>query len=132
MDSIVDIVGAAVGCDALGVNEFLCSPLNVGGGTMTCAHGEFPVPASATLALLKGLPVYSSGMQAELVTPTGAALVRALGCRFTDFPRMLVDSIGYGAGSRNPCGHANILRVTVGSSIAQPHRMSEVNGKTNA
>jgi pyridinium-3,5-bisthiocarboxylic acid mononucleotide nickel chelatase len=117
VDAIVDIVCAAVGCDALGVDEFICSPLNVGGGTITCAHGEFPVPAPAALALLKGVPVYSSGRKAELVTPTGAALVRALSCRFSDFPRMIVGSIGYGAGSRNPTGHANVLRLTVGNLI---------------
>ena len=119
VDAIVDIVCAAVGCHALGVDAFICSPLNVGGGTIQCAHGEFPVPAPATLALLKGAPVYSSGIKAELVTPTGAALVRALDCRFSDFPRMTVDSIGYGAGSRNPAGHANVLRIAVGELMEQ-------------
>jgi len=122
VDAIVDIVCAAVGCHALGVDEFICSPLNVGGGTVKCAHGEFPVPAPATLALLKGAPVYSSGIKAELVTPTGAALIRALDCRFAGFPPMKVESIGYGAGSRNPDGHANVLRISIGElvDVAQP------------
>ncbi|MGA9391934.1 MAG: LarC family nickel insertion protein, partial [Candidatus Sulfotelmatobacter sp.] len=86
VDTIVDIVCASVECQALGVDRFICSPLNVGGGTVKCAHGEFPVPAPATLVLLKGVPVYSSGVQVELVTPTGAALVRALDSSFSAFP----------------------------------------------
>lgn len=127
VDAIVDIVCAAVGCHALGVDEFVCSPLNVGGGTVKCAHGEFPVPAPATLALLKGVSLYSSGINAELVTPTGAALIRALGCRFSAFPTMNVDSIGYGAASRNLEGHANVLRISVGELVetAQPKRVEE-------
>src|SRR5207253_2941874 len=70
VDALVDIVCTAVGAEALGVDEFICSPLNVGGGTVICAHGTFPIPAPATVELLKGAPVYSSGLQAELVTPT--------------------------------------------------------------
>jgi len=119
VDAIVDIVCGAVGCHALGVDQFICSPLNVGGGTVKCAHGEFPVPAPATLSLLKGAPVYSSGANVELVTPTGAALVRALGCRFSAFPMMNVEVIGYGAGSRNPHGSPNVLRISVGELIAK-------------
>ena len=119
VDAIVDIVCAAVGCNALGVDTFVCSPLNVGGGTVHCAHGEFPVPAPATLALLKGVPVYSSGVNAELVTPTGAAVVRALDCRFSEFPQMTVESIGYGAGTRNPKGKPNVLRISVGELVEQ-------------
>jgi uncharacterized protein (TIGR00299 family) protein len=114
VDAIVDIVCASVGCHALGVDQFICSALNVGGGTVKCAHGDFPVPAPATLALLKGAPVYSSGVNAELVTPTGAALVRALNCSFSTFPAMNVQSIGYGAGARNLPGSPNVLRISVG------------------
>lgn len=123
VDSIADIVCGAVGCHALGVASFLCSPLNLGGGSVRCAHGEFPVPAPATLALLKGVPVYSSGVKHELVTPTGAAMIRALECGFSPFPEMTVDAIGYGAGSRNLNGHPNVLRISVGgldaSALAQ-------------
>ena len=119
VDAIVDIVCAAVGCNALGVNSFICSPLNVGGGTVQCAHGEFPAPAPATLALLKGAPVYSSGVDAELVTPTGAALLRALDCRFSEFPQMTIESIGYGAGTRNPRGKPNVLRISLGELIEE-------------
>lgn len=114
VDTIVDIVCASVGCQALGVDRFICSPLNVGGGTVKCAHGEFPVPAPATLALLKGVPVYSSGIDSELVTPTGAALIRALDCSFSAFPSMSVESIGYGAGSREFNGRPSVVRISVG------------------
>lgn len=124
VDAIVDIVCAAVGCDALNVNQWICSPLDVGGGRVKCAHGAFPVPAPATLELLKGVPVYSSGIQSELVTPTGAALIRALGCSFTSFPALQVESIGYGAGTRNPVGRPNVLRLTVGETAELPQRFS--------
>ena len=81
-----------------GVDEIICSPLNVGGGTVNCAHGTFPVPAPATVELLKDAPVYSSGVQAELVTPTGAAIVKTLAKRFSAFPEMKIEKSGYGAG----------------------------------
>jgi pyridinium-3,5-bisthiocarboxylic acid mononucleotide nickel chelatase len=116
VDAMVDIVCAAVGVEALSVDEIVCSPLNVGGGTVKCAHGTLPVPAPATLELLKGAPVYSSGIQAELVTPTGAAIVKALAKRFASFPPMKVENAGYGAGSRDFAGHANVVRLTVGES----------------
>ena len=114
VDALVDIVGAAVGAEALGVDEIVCSPLNVGGGTVTCAHGTFPVPAPATVELLKGCPVYSSGLEAELVTPTGAAIVAVLSSRFAAFPEMKIERTGYGAGSQDFPGRANVLRITVG------------------
>jgi hypothetical protein len=116
VDAIVDIVCAAVGTEALGVDQIICSPLNVGGGMVKCAHGVLPVPAPATLDLLKGAPVYSSGIQAELVTPTGAAIVRTLVSRFGQFPPMQVEKAGYGAGTRDFPGHANVLRLTIGES----------------
>jgi pyridinium-3,5-bisthiocarboxylic acid mononucleotide nickel chelatase len=114
VDSIVDIVCAAVGCHALQVDGWICSRVNVGAGTVQCAHGSFPVPAPATLELLKEAPVYSSGIEAELVTPTGAALLRALCCRFSAFPAMEVEKVGYGAGMRNLSGAPNVLRISVG------------------
>lgn len=114
VDALVDIVCAAVGSEALGVEEFVCSPLNVGGGTVVCAHGTFPVPAPATVELLKGSAVYSSGIQAELVTPTGAAIVATLVKRFEPFPAMEVEKSGYGAGAADFSRHANVMRITVG------------------
>ena len=116
VDAIVDIVCAAVGAEALGVDEWACSALNVGGGTVQCAHGRFPVPAPATVELLRGAPVYSSGIEAELVTPTGAAIVAVLANRFGGFPAMKVTGTGYGAGSREFPGHANVLRLTLGDA----------------
>ena len=116
VDAMVDIVCAAVGVEALGVDEIICSALNVGGGTVTCAHGTFPVPAPATVELLKDAPVYSSGLQAELVTPTGAAIVKTLASRFAAFPEMKIEKSGYGAGSRDFPGHPNVVRLTIGES----------------
>jgi pyridinium-3,5-bisthiocarboxylic acid mononucleotide nickel chelatase len=118
VDAMVDIVGAAVGAEALGVDEIICSPLNVGGGTVKCAHGTFPVPAPATVELLADAPVYSSGLQAELVTPTGAAIVKTLAARFAAFPEMKIEKSGYGAGSRDFPGHPNVVRLTIGETAS--------------
>ncbi|MFZ3339396.1 MAG: nickel pincer cofactor biosynthesis protein LarC [Terriglobales bacterium] len=118
VDAMVDIVCAAVGVEALGVDEWACSPLNVGGGTVKCAHGTLPVPAPATIKLLGGAPVYSSGPQVELVTPTGAAIVKTLAARFTSFPAMKIERAGYGAGSREFPDHPNLLRLTIGEAAA--------------
>jgi pyridinium-3,5-bisthiocarboxylic acid mononucleotide nickel chelatase len=124
VDAMVDIVCAAVGAEALAVDEIVCSPLNVGGGTVTCAHGTLPVPAPATLELLRNAPVYSSGVQFELVTPTGAAIVKTLVKRFTPFPQMKVEKTGYGAGTRDFAGHANVVRLTVGET--QPEVSADI------
>ena len=114
VDAIVDIVCSAVGLTELGVERWVCSALNVGSGTVECAHGLFPVPAPATAQLLMGAPTYSSGIQMELVTPTGAAVLRALGCEFGEQPRMRGGAIGYGAGNRNPEKFPNVVRMSVG------------------
>jgi pyridinium-3,5-bisthiocarboxylic acid mononucleotide nickel chelatase len=119
VDAMVDIVCAAVAAESLAVDEIICSPLNVGGGTVKCAHGTFPIPAPATVELLKHAPVYSSGIQAELVTPTGAAIVSNLVKRFASFPRMSIERAGYGAGTRDFDGHANVLRLTVGEALSE-------------
>ena len=119
IDAIVDIVCAAVGAEALSVDEFICSPLNLGGGTVDCAHGTFPVPAPATVELLKGAPVYSSGIQAELVTPTGAAIAATLATRYESFPPMKIEKTGYGAGGRELADQPNVLRIVVGESVAK-------------
>ena len=118
VDAMVDIVCASVGAEALGVDEIVCSPLNVGGGTVQCTHGTFPVPAPATVELLKEAPVYSTGVQAELVTPTGAAIVKTLAKRFATFPEMKIERSGYGAGSREFPGHPNVVRLTLGETAS--------------
>src|SRR6185437_13050068 len=125
VDALVDICCAAVGAEALQVEEWICSPLNVGGGTVVCAHGTFPIPAPATLELLKEAPVYSSGPQKELVTPTGAAIAKTLAKRFAEFPSMKVAATGYGAGTRDFPGFPNVLRLTVGESGAGAHAATE-------
>jgi uncharacterized protein (TIGR00299 family) protein len=100
----------------LGIERFACSPLNVGGGTVKVAHGVLPVPAPATANLLQGKPTYSSGVQRELVTPTGAAIVATLCDEFGPQPPMSVSAIGYGAGTTDLEGHPNVLRVTIGEA----------------
>jgi uncharacterized protein (TIGR00299 family) protein len=117
VDAMVDIVCAAVGAESLAVEEWVCSPLNVGGGTVKCAHGTLPVPAPATLKLLQDAPVYSSGPQVELVTPTGAAIVKTLSGRFASFPAMKIEKAGYGAGTRDFPEHPNLLRLTIGEAV---------------
>lgn len=116
VDAMVDIVCAAVGAESLAVEEWVCSPLNVGGGTVECAHGTLPVPAPATLTLLRNAPVYSSGPQVELVTPTGAAIIKTLSARFAPFPAMKIEKAGYGAGIRDFPEHPNLLRLTIGEA----------------
>ena len=116
LDAIVDIVGACIGCEALGIQKFVCSPLNVGGGTAKMAHGILPVPAPATAKLLQGQPTYSNGVQRELVTPTGAAIVATLCDTFGPQPAMNVSAIGYGAGSADLEGQPNVLRIMIGEA----------------
>ena len=114
LDSIVDIVGCVFGLDWFHADRIVSSPLNVGGGTVQCAHGVMPVPAPATLRLLEGVPVYSSGHEVELVTPTGALLVSGYAETFGPMPAMTVQASGYGAGDRDLAGRPNVLRLVVG------------------
>jgi uncharacterized protein (TIGR00299 family) protein len=116
LDSIIDIVGAVYGFEWLGVDEIVVSPLNVGSGTVRCAHGVFPVPAPATARLIRGVPVYAGDVRGELLTPTGALLMTGYADRFGPLPMMRVDRIGYGAGSRDFPQHPNVLRVLVGET----------------
>src|ERR1700720_4708917 len=117
VDAIVDIVGACLGFEALGIEKFACSALNVGGGTAKMAHGVLPVPAPATANLLQGKPTYSNGVQKELVTPTGAAIVATLCDSFGPQPAMSVSAIGYGAGTANLEGQPNVVRIMVGEEV---------------
>ena len=121
VDAIVDIVAASAGIQALAVDKWYCSPLNVGGGMVDCAHGRFPVPAPATADLLRGLPTYSAHVEKELVTPTGAAIIRTLDPTFGTQPAMRVQQIGYGAGTRNPKDFPNVLRLSIGETTDATH-----------
>ena len=131
VDAILDIVGACVGLELLEIDELSCSPLNVGGGQVETAHGTLPVPAPATAELLKGAPIYSSGVEGELVTPTGAVIVATLASSFGPMPPIKVARIGYGAGSRDYSGHPNIARLFVGEraevSDSEPRVTNRVN-----
>ncbi|HEV2352492.1 MAG TPA: nickel pincer cofactor biosynthesis protein LarC [Terriglobia bacterium] len=122
LDAILDIVGACVGLELMEISELVCSSLNVGGGVIEAAHGTLPLPAPATAELLRGLPVYSSGNDGELVTPTGAAIVSTLAVKFGPMPAMKVERIGYGAGKMNFPRHPNLARLFVGQKeeAAQP------------
>ena len=121
LDSIIDIVGAVFALEWFHADRIVSSPLNVGGGMVKSAHGNFPVPAPATVKLLAGAPVYSSGIQSELVTPTGALLVTSYATSFGPVPAMTIDRVGYGAGDRDLPGTPNVLRVLIGESTDQPH-----------
>ncbi len=114
VDAIVDIVASCAGIHHLKIGAWYASAVNVGGGTVDCAHGTFPVPAPATADLLREVPTYSAHVQKELVTPTGAALLRALSPTFGPQPAMRVEHIGYGAGTRDPKDFPNVLRLSVG------------------
>jgi pyridinium-3,5-bisthiocarboxylic acid mononucleotide nickel chelatase len=113
LDSIIDIVGSVYAFDYFGLDDVVASPLNVGGGTVRCAHGDFPVPAPATARLLINAPIYSNG-NSEMVTPTGALLVTGYARSFGPLPPMRVEQIGYGAGDRDPQGTPNVLRILKG------------------
>ncbi|MBS1801890.1 MAG: nickel pincer cofactor biosynthesis protein LarC [Acidobacteria bacterium] len=126
VDTIVDIVCSAVGSEHLKVDRWMCSPLNVGSGTVVCAHGTLPVPAPATLALLGDAPIYSAGPAMERVTPTGAAIVRMLEVEFASIPAIRVASTGYGAGGRDTPGQPNLLRLLVGEDAAQPNTAESI------
>ena len=118
VDTIVDIVCAAAGAEHLAIDRWIASPLNVGSGTVQCAHGTLPVPAPATLALLGNAPVYAAGPPMERVTPTGAAILRMLNVTYGQLPAIRATSTGYGAGGRDTPGQSNLLRLIVGDETS--------------
>ena len=118
VDSIVDIVGAVFALEWFAPDRIVASPLNVGSGTVHCEHGELPVPAPATVRLVEGAPIYSSGPPVERLTPTGALLVTGYATAYGGVPPMTVRSVGYGAGQRDLTGSPNALRVLVGDDDA--------------
>jgi uncharacterized protein (TIGR00299 family) protein len=120
VDAIVDIVGATIGFDLLGIEEFATSPLNLGSGSVETAHGLLPVPAPATAELLRGLACYSTGIQRELVTPTGAAIVSTLAAASSAMPAMQLAAVGCGAGSADLDEQPNVLRLFLGERAERP------------
>jgi uncharacterized protein (TIGR00299 family) protein len=118
LDSVIDIVGAVFAFEALGVDEVIASPLNVGSGTVKAVHGFYPVPAPATLRLLTGVPVYAGSQVAEMVTPTGALLVSDYATSYGPMPAMIVRAVGYGAGGRDFHDSPNVLRAVIGDRHA--------------
>ena len=118
VDSIVDIVGCAICIDLLGVDEIYASPVHTGTGFVQCQHGWLPVPAPATLELLKGKPIYSKGIESELVTPTGAAILATLAADFGPVPDMVLEEVGYGFGKKE-LPIKNMLRVLKGKKKPQ-------------
>ena len=125
LDTLADVVGVAYGVEKLGITKIFCSPLPLGWGMIAAAHGRLPNPAPATLELLKGLSVYGTDLPGELVTPTGAAILKALEARSEPCPPLQLEQVGYGAGSRDLPGHPNLLRVYLGRPLAAAPGMRE-------
>ncbi len=115
VDCLIDVFGSLIGIDMLGIEEIYTSSINLGSGTVKTEHGMLPVPAPATIELLKGYPVYSSDMKFELTTPTGAAIVSGLKAKSIPLPEVVVDAVGYGAGNRDFPELPNALRILIGS-----------------
>lgn len=116
LDAIVDVVGAAICFELLGIERFVCSALHVGSGTVEMAHGRFPIPPPAVAELLKGVPFYSTELKGELLTPTGAAIITEVCSEYGPIPSMRVEQTGYGAGTREYEKFPNVLRVMVGQT----------------
>ncbi len=123
LDSIIDIVGAVFALEWFAADRIVVSPINVGGGMVNSAHGLFPVPAPATLALLTDAPVYSSGIQSELLTPTGALILTEYATAFGPVPAMKIRKVGYGAGDRELEETPNVVRVLVGETVGAVRSM---------
>lgn len=116
LDSIVDVVGAFVGLEALGLEHILSSPLALGTGSVRCEHGTIPVPAPATLEIARNLPVRGWAVPGEMTTPTGAAILKTCASGFGEIPRMVVEAVGYGAGTRDLPEIPNIMRLIIGEA----------------
>jgi hypothetical protein len=124
VDSILDIVGSVIGITSLEVDKIFCSPLPIGHGFVHCAHGLLPLPAPATVELLKGIPVYAVDRDHELVTPTGAAVITTIASHFGEMPPMRIERIGYGSGKIQST-YPNILRLYIGEIITEKGKKSK-------
>ncbi|MDH4206287.1 MAG: nickel pincer cofactor biosynthesis protein LarC [Desulfobacteraceae bacterium] len=122
IDALVDVVGTALCVDYLEIDSVIASPIPVGRGFVTCQHGILPVPAPATLGILKGVPIYGTKIPHEIVTPTGAAIIATLAESFEEMPDMVIDKIGYGAGKRELESQPNLLRIILGTEITNSEK----------
>jgi uncharacterized protein (TIGR00299 family) protein len=129
IDCFIDIFGSLIGLDLLGINKIYASPLNLGSGTVKSEHGTLPVPAPATVEVLRHIPVYSTNIDFELTTPTGAVLISSLAEHFGPMPNMTVSQQGIGAGRRNLSQHPNILRLLIGQNLAEKREKAEHKNK---
>ncbi|MGB9442324.1 MAG: nickel pincer cofactor biosynthesis protein LarC [Desulfobacterales bacterium] len=118
MDAIIDVVGSVAGLSALGIEKVYCSPMHVGTGTVECAHGTLPVPAPATAELVRNKPIFSTDVEGELLTPTGAAILTTLADDFCPMPAMILEKVGYGAGRSDP-SIPNLLRISIGEAAEE-------------
>lgn len=126
IDSLVDIVGAAIGVEYFGFADICSSPLPMARGHVRCAHGVLPVPAPATLEILKGLPLEPTSIREEIVTPTGAAILATLASRFGECPLQTVERVGYGFGDKVIPGHCNALRIMIGEGFPAVHIETDI------
>ncbi len=131
LDSIADILGAAVGLDSLGVERFTSSPVPTGSGTVKCAHGVMPIPTPGTVELLKGVPLSKFTAKGELTTPTGAAILTSVVSEYTEAPNLTIERIGSGAGTKDFLEHPNILRLFIGDSAVSAESDTVVVLETN-
>jgi pyridinium-3,5-bisthiocarboxylic acid mononucleotide nickel chelatase len=119
IDSIADIVGTAIGLEALGIESVMASPVPTGHGSITIDHGRVSVPAPATAEILIGIPIAASNIEAELTTPTGAAILKSLASSFGPMPAMTIEAVGYGSGTMNLPGQPNVLRILLGETPSE-------------
>ncbi len=131
VDCLIDIIGSILGIDYLGLEKINISPINLGSGNVRSSHGILPVPAPATIELLKGIPVYSSDIKTELTTPTGAAIIKGIATGFGNLPEIVVDTVGYGAGNKDLKTQPNVLRLFIGESLESPQHKDVTIIETN-
>lgn len=127
MDAIIDVVGACIGFEILRIEKFFCSKIHVGSGFAKMAHGKFPVPPPAVAELLKNAPIYSTEIEGELITPTGAAIIATVCEEFGNLPEMLVEKTAYGAGTRDYKDFPNTLRLILGEVKSQKSKVKSPN-----
>ncbi len=125
IDAIIDIIGSMLGFHYLNIDKVICSKLPMGKGFVNCMHGSLPLPAPATLEILKGFPIYGVNIDQEIVTPTGAGIATVVADAFGEFPDMVIEKTGYGSGKHDIDDRPNLIRIIVGKAKNQAHIMAE-------